>query len=164
MTGALHLLGGGNLCGMRLEARVHPQRAPMQVVLLAAAMDNDWLLPGHFHGQAISQVRAMLLVNNGCDRLLQRYQLLYPGRGCEQALGYNGLALGCLNPDDRDKVTQVDACCQVGSQHVFINYVESPDLLDRMRAYLLREDQPTSAEPLEETTATDESSVDLAIE
>ena len=79
VTGALHLLGGGAIDGQKLEPRVHAERQPSQVALMVAALDNDWLLSGHYHGQAMSQVSAMLLENNGCDMLLKRYSVLSCG-------------------------------------------------------------------------------------
>ena len=45
-TGALHLLGGGALEGRQLETRKHAERSGLRVVLLAAALADDWLLPG----------------------------------------------------------------------------------------------------------------------
>ncbi len=79
VTGALHLLGGGAINGLRLGSRTHAERARVQVALVAAALDTDWLVPGHFHGRAMSQTSGLLLVNNGCDMLLKRYRLIYAG-------------------------------------------------------------------------------------
>ncbi|HEX3727462.1 MAG TPA: alpha/beta hydrolase [Pirellulales bacterium] len=148
-TGALNLLGGGTTSGQRLSTRVHPNRQPMEVVFLAAALDSDWLLPGHRQGRAMSQVDGMLLVNNSCDALLKRYELLYGRRSCVQALGYTGLTTWLLAPADRAKVRQRDACCQVGRQHTFVGYLESPDLVAEMRPYLLfeRHSQTSPAPP-----------------
>jgi hypothetical protein len=137
ITGALHLLGGGEIDGHRLAQRSHATREPVQVVFLVAAIDSDWLLAGHYHGNAMSQVARMFLVNNGCDALLKRYHLIYADRGHEQALGYTGLDRGCVSEMDWTKVSQVDACCQVGRRHTFDGYLRSPDLVARMRPYLL---------------------------
>jgi hypothetical protein len=139
ITGALHLLGGGSIRGQRLARRAHPTRQPMQAVLLAAALDNDWLQNGHYHGRAMSQTAAMLLVNNGCDPLLKRYPMLYADRGHEQALGYTGLASWCVTRADWSKISQTDVCCQVGRRHTFDGYIECPDIIARMLPYLLFE-------------------------
>lgn len=144
-TGALHLLGGGSVAGYRLKDRDSQGRRPVQAVLLASAVDDHWLLPGHAHGQAMSQLDGLLLVNNGCDNLLKRYQLLYPGRGCEQALGYVGLATSRLHADDAAKVRQLDAANVVGREHLFANYLCSPGLVAQMRTYLLFEGQSPPA-------------------
>jgi hypothetical protein len=136
VTGALHLLGGGQLAGHVLNERVHPERAPAQVALLAAALDNHWLLPGHCHGQAITQTSELLLVNNSCDALLKRYHFLYHRRSCQEALGYTGMNAGYLG-DEAVKVQQIDAACQVGKQHLFALYLQAPVLMARIRATLL---------------------------
>lgn len=137
VTGAMHLLGGGELCGYRLSERVHRERAPMQAVLLVAAIDNHWLLPGHFHGQAISQAREMLWINNSCDALLKRYHVIYGRRCTVQAAGYAGVVTRGLSDEDRAKIRQLDACCQVGRRHLFAGYLASPSLLSAMRHILL---------------------------
>jgi len=137
ITGALHLLGGGSLGYVHLEERKNPSRAPAQVVLMAAALDSNWLYPGHFHGQALSQTSSLLLVNNGCDRLLMRYHLLYHRRDCREALGYVGLYRGRISGDDHAKVMQIDACCHVGKQHQFALYLSAPAIMNRTRGTLL---------------------------
>jgi hypothetical protein len=136
VTGALHLLGGGELCGRVLDQRVHPDRAPAHVVLLAAALDNYWLLPGRFHGQALSQTAQVLLINNSSDRLLMRYHLLYHRRASNQALGFTGINRAALG-DDAWKVRQIDACSVVGKQHLLALYLGAPSLMAPVRTHLL---------------------------
>ncbi|HEV3343168.1 MAG TPA: hypothetical protein VG125_22535, partial [Pirellulales bacterium] len=55
-------------------------RPPFNVVLISAAVDNDWLLPGRQLDLALSQVDRLLLINNTSDRLLKRYHWLYGRR------------------------------------------------------------------------------------
>ncbi len=165
VTGALHLLGGGEICGHVLE-RVHPERSPMQVALLAAAVDNTWLAPGHSHGQAMSQTASLLLVNNRCDMLLKRYHMIYGRRSCREALGYTGLWCGCLSADEWCKIAQIDACCDVGRRHMFSRYIESSCLMARIRPALLFESSPaTVVEGPQIVAATDAEAVDaVAVE
>jgi hypothetical protein len=118
-------------------------------VLVTAALDNDWLLPGHRNGKAMSQVDALLLVNNSCDRVLKRYEVLYHRRSSRQALGYTGLAVHCLPPVDAAKVRQIDACCQIGKEHGIENYYCSPSLVAAMREYLLFEIEGAGAEAVD---------------
>ena len=162
VTGALHLLGGGQLNGQRLAERTHTQRDPMQVVLLAAAVDSDWLLPGRLEDRAMSQVSSMLLINNGCDALLKRYHMIYCRRSCQQALGYTGLAAGYLAGSDRGKVSQLDAGGVVGRRHLFANYLCSPDLMARMRSYLLFDNTSTvtAAKPTDDA----DTQIELALD
>jgi hypothetical protein len=136
-TGALHLLGDGILIGRRLADRVSNSPRQMRAALFAAAVDCDWLLPGRCHGRALSQLDDLLLVNNGCDRLLQRYSIIYGRRCCKEALGYTGLGIRRLPADDALKVSQMNACCYVGKQHQFANYLSSPTIMARLRSHLL---------------------------
>jgi hypothetical protein len=147
VTGTLHLLGGGRLGGYRPLARTHEIRNPMQVVLVAAALDNDWLLAGRAHGRAMSQVDRLLLVNNSCDAALKRYHWIYNRRACQQALGYTGMSGGRVEGDARGKIAQLDACCQIGREHVLDGYLCAPGLMARMRNQLLLEpsDEPRAS-------------------
>jgi hypothetical protein len=45
--GALELLGGGHIRCCRLARTNTSPRAPIRAMMVAAAMDVDWLLPGH---------------------------------------------------------------------------------------------------------------------
>jgi len=134
VTSALQLTAGGTVAGQTLRQRQHPDRAPLKTALLAAAEDCDWLLPGHRHGLALSKMDELLLVNNTCDRALRYYHYLY-GRKCDiEALGYVGLAKQCLTAADQAKVTQIDACCLVGSEHEWSNYFAVPTIVARLQA------------------------------
>lgn len=157
VTGALHILGGGAIGGYCLSEPEAPPRQPANVVLVTAALDNDWLVPGHFHGCALSQVGHMLLVNNGCDRLLKRYHWLYHRKDCSQALGFSGLprcALGCASCTE-----QVDACCQIGPEHSLALYLCSRNLMARMRNCLVLTLPEVDAAP---ETVTGDRSTDAA--
>lgn len=141
IDGALHLLGGGKLAGYSLPTRVHPERIAFRVVDIAAAEDNDWLLPGHRLGKALSQDEKLLNLFNSCDLALNHYHLLYGRRCCQEALGCTGLAgIQALGPD-RGKIAQYDACCIVGREHNWELYFGSPALVARMAPYVFFEDQ-----------------------
>lgn len=159
-TGALHVLGGGTLGGRRLDSRVHAERQPVRVALLAAALDDGWLLPGRRHGDAPSQVGSMLLVRNGCDRLLARYHWIYGRRCCQEALGYVGLPLWRLPAEDARKIRQIEASCYVGNQHAFANYLASSHVMAQVRDALLVE-KPSASEPSEDDVASDTPQVEL---
>ena len=125
VTGALHVLGGGHVVGKTLAERVYPERLPLKAVLMAAALDNDWLLPGHKHGLALTQVDHMLLLNNPCDRVLRRYRFIAPDR--PQALGYTGLPMTASLAPHKHKIKQVNICDR---QHDWTSYLFSPRLVD----------------------------------
>ncbi len=157
VTGSMHLLGGGSINGQKLADRVQPQRQPANVTLLAAALDNDWLLPGHTHGLALSQINHLLLINNSCDRLLMRYHRLYGRRACQQALGYTGLPRWGLSDDVWRRIDQFDACCIVGRDHWFHLYISASSLVTRMRHILMFEPKPPPA-PKQGVTASNDAS------
>ena len=105
-------------------------------VLIAAALDNDWLLPGRRNGLAPSQVDRMLNIINSCDRVLMRYHLLYGKRCPQEALGYTGLVGGYQLGADRAKIEETDACCIVGPEHYWGLYFGAPSLVARMVPYV----------------------------
>lgn len=87
-TGALHALAGGPLAGRQLPGE-HVQGAPIGVGLLAAAIGEDWLMPGRTHGLATQNLSHLTLLFNQRDAILRRYPLLDPASSAE-ALGYRG--------------------------------------------------------------------------
>ena len=122
VTGALHLLGGGNLGGLTLEKRAHPDRAPVRVVLIAAASNANWLSPGRYHGQAMTQIDKMLSINNRSD-IAMRWYSLSTRNGSPQAMGLCGPT--CLGPQ-RQKVHNRDVSRYVGSSHDEYCYLSVP--------------------------------------
>jgi hypothetical protein len=119
ITGSLHILGGGSLGSMRLAERAHPNRPPVNVVLMAAAMHSFWLGEGQYHGRAMSQVDEMFLVNSCNDRAMKFYHIMVPGRGGPQALGLRGPTN--LSADQWAKVQQ----CDIGADHDLYSYLSS---------------------------------------
>ncbi len=144
-TGALHLMAGGPVNGRTLAMTTAASRPRMDVVLIAAALDNDWLLPGRCHGRALSMVQRMLLVTNSCDKVLQRYHWLYGRRSCAEALGYTGLAGAGQFGADRGKITQFDACCIAGSEHDWTHYWGSPAIVARMLPLIFQSLPPAAS-------------------
>jgi hypothetical protein len=128
-SGALQLLGGGPLAGRMLPEPIE-KRAPMEAVLLAAAMPSSSLAIGRSHGEALEAVDQMLAMNNHCDRALKRY----PKVECTSALGYTG-AYGPLG-DNGPKLYQVDVCCAIGKKHGWESFFYTPNLVWQMRPYL----------------------------
>ncbi|MCE9551892.1 MAG: hypothetical protein K8T91_00740 [Planctomycetes bacterium] len=135
VTGALHVLGGGELAGHRLEKPA--PTAKYRAALLASATDYDWLEPGEPHGMALKSAAGLLLINNGCDRVLAHYRVLACDRHGVPALGYCGVrSLSALGPDG-EKVRQHDACCDVGNRHWWRLYICSDSVMGQVRATVL---------------------------
>lgn len=129
-TGALHVLAGGRLFGMEVDAPANVQ--PARVVMMAAAMGNDWLLPRGLHERAYLQTDKMLILYNTCDPALDSYHLVESCRA--RALGYTGLP---TQSHWQDRVEQRNVADLVGKSHDELRYWNSPALTEIMRRYLL---------------------------
>jgi hypothetical protein len=136
VSGALHLAGGGTLGRYQLtELKPRPANS-VRVVLQAAAMNNQWWLPGGYHDQSFSQVERLLLLYNPCDPVLRRYPRLDPSCSA-QALGYTGLARPVRLGQDAERLEQANVCCQIGKTHNEQAYFASETLMRRARELLL---------------------------
>ena len=121
-SGALHVLGGGSLGGLKLDQRIHPQHQPFRMALMAAAFDADWIQPGHFHAQTLSQVERLVIVTNHLDPIMRFYHLSN-GRGRVHALGKNGIAQPRTLGSARRSIKMIDFTYAVGRNHALVNYL-----------------------------------------
>ena len=99
-------------------------------MLLAAAIDSDWLLPGHHNGLALSWTEQMLITRNPCDRVLRWYPRVSRGRGPE-AMGF----VGPLLCNGADNVEAVDVSGSVGKSHDVRSYLASAEFRCRLSRY-----------------------------
>lgn len=130
VTGALHLLAGGQVAGRALGEPSGVGRRPIRAVLVAGALDADWLLPGRRNGLALSQVERLLVTRNCRDPALRLYPLMYY-LGGPQALGFAGPA--CCGQSE--KIELLDVSCSVGRTHAWARYLQSPGLCGRLAWY-----------------------------
>jgi hypothetical protein len=130
VTGGLHVAAGGRLGSAGLVERAHPNRAPMNVVLMGSALNAEWLGEGRYHGLALTQVDRMLLLNSCQDPAMQYYHLLTPGLGGPQALGLRGPT--CLSAEQAAKIRQRD----VGTPHQLFAYLCAPGAAAQAWEYL----------------------------
>jgi hypothetical protein len=127
-TGALHMLAGGQVAGQTvLRPNAPVQRAPMRAVLVAAAEDSHWLMPGQCRGLALSQLDHLLITVNGADPVLKHYPMLYGAHGPE-ALGYVGPACGT----ELAKIEVLNVTCSVGKSHKWDCYLADPSVQARL--------------------------------
>ncbi len=153
-TGAMELLAGGSIADRRLPAEVVVRRAgqhprPFRVVLMAAACDADWLLPGHRDGQALSLVDRMLVTIDARDPAMKWYPRLY-GRGGPEALGCAGPC--CLpQPDSCGKIELIDVSCSV-RRHDWDLYAAAPEWVERLGWYTFLAPSDSAACPAEATS------------
>ena len=133
VTGSLHILGGGSLGGMGLGSLQHPDRTPANVVLLASALNSDWLCPGRYHGQAMTMVHQMVLVNNCEDRAMKYYHFSSTC-GRPQALGYCGPT--CIDPAAAGKIVELNVSRYVGSEHDLFCYLSAPGVTSEIDQFI----------------------------
>ena len=139
ITGAAHVLSGGTLAGWEMpEEYVPNKRIRVRAILVAAALDNDWLLPGRKHGLALGQLDSVLLTRNWSDTGLKWYPLMSRTRG-PRALGRTGPACPSLLDADGRKVETVNVACSVGRNHDFGHYMRAPEVTSRLAWYAFLE-------------------------
>lgn len=138
ITGSLHLLAGGALSNRKLDSRDSSSRPPFHAVLLAAAVDHDWLLEGRPHGRALSAVERMVLFVNPQDRVLRWYRFLSPG-GRSEALGSKGFPIAARSDVDRQKLVQINVSSAVGNRHGWTKYIGSTEIVKRLQRETLVE-------------------------
>lgn len=122
-SGAMHVLGGGSLGGLKLTSRMHPQRRSLRVAFLAAAFDADWIQPGHFHGRALSSnVERLILLTNRLDPAM-RFFHLSNGRGRVHALGKEGFPQPQRLGSAGRNLKRIDFTPEVGRSHALSDYL-----------------------------------------
>ena len=114
-----------------MPAEPEGPRAPMRAVVIAAAVNSDWILPGSRHGEALALVDRMLVVYNSCDPVLKRYRLIADSRSAT-ALGYTGLVCSDRLGEAAERIEQIDAAPWVGKTHDLDARTRSTVLMNEM--------------------------------
>ena len=134
LGGSLQLLAGGTVDGRSLPAAslaawksAGPR--PIRAIMLAAAVDDDWLEPSAPGGLAPVEVQRILVSQNCRDHVLRWYSRLDGPHGPE--------ALGRVGPPDSagGKLEVVNVACEAGRRHRFEGYEESWPIWDRLGWY-----------------------------
>jgi hypothetical protein len=136
VSGALHVLAGGELDGWALQTPAGADRRPPRVALFAAAVHDYWLSPGAYHGLALQQVDRLILFNNSCDPVLSRYRFVSRGENPD-AMGHSGVTWYSDPGEIADRVEQWDAACIVGKEHTLEPYICSPEIMGQVNDALL---------------------------
>lgn len=123
VLGGLTLLTSNPLFGTRLDLPEGYAPPPTRVSLIAAAVNNNALMPNARYGQAYGIVDKLVLVNNSSDSVLKFYKFL-DRQNKIPAMGFSGLPISCLN-DRGDRVYQCDVSGEVGSEHNIGLYLQS---------------------------------------
>jgi hypothetical protein len=114
----------------------------MRVVLLAGALDRDWLASGR-HDHALKLVDHMLVTYNPDDRVLKWYPALeHDG---PPALGQFGLMRAAQLGDAALHLAQWNVHGIVDRAHKWDDYVRSRQIMNRVRAELLFDEVESTA-------------------
>jgi hypothetical protein len=140
---ATHLLGGGRL--ENGQVFVYGPQPPRRIraVLLAAAVDHDWLNPGDRYGRSLCVFERVLLLRNHRDFWLSVYPLRKPFG--DQALGRTGLSpcdRGVLGPLGA-KVAEFDVTAAIGRGHNMSQYYSRPAIGAAVAPFAEFQDLPT---------------------
>lgn len=144
ITGGLHIRAGGTLSGLGLDESEHAAGRPVNVVLIAAALNADWLGPNRYHGLAMSQVDHMLLLDN-CRDLAMRYYHLSTKCGHPQALGLRGPT--SIAAEDKAKITKRDLSCYDGPRHDLFRYLAAPGVAGQIWDMAMESDSAAMPAP-----------------
>jgi hypothetical protein len=139
----LHLLAGGKL----EEGQVLPAGCTcpphLRAVLIAAAIDHNWLNPGQRYDRALKVPDRVLLIRNSKDGWLTAYQARKVWG--ERAMGKDGLSRAdraALGPAGK-KLVELDAAQFAGYSHSFEEFHHRAELGAALRPYVyFQEDQP----------------------
>ncbi|MGI9429653.1 MAG: hypothetical protein ACR2NM_13410, partial [Bythopirellula sp.] len=143
VSGAAQLLAGGRLGGLALPERLHPHRPPVQAALIAAAFDADWVQPGQFYGESLTQFRRLVLVTNELDPAMRFYHLSN-GRGRMHALGKAGVHQPGSLGRASHRIRLVDFSSEVGRSHALVDYLKAQEKMRVLWQQLLtKPESPT---------------------
>lgn len=135
IAGALHLAEGGSLAGWTLDrgdADAEPRLR--RVMLVAAALDSEWLLPGGRYGLALGGVDRTMITCNCLDPVLRLYPRLRRDDH-SSALGFAGPAAPRQLAEAGLRLETVRMECQVGREHDWQAYLRSPAVDSRLARY-----------------------------
>jgi hypothetical protein len=146
ITAGLHVLGGGSVCnGMALAERVHPDRAPVNAFLIAAALHSHWLAKGQAHGLAMTQVDRMFLLNSCSDIAMRYYRLSTTDRSRPRALGLSGPTR--IDSEYAARIRKRDVSGYTGSEHDLFRYLCAPGAVGQAWEYSVTTVPAASTEP-----------------
>lgn len=133
--GGLHILGGGEMVGRKIE---EAKRPTFRVVYWAAGVQNDWLLPGNVHSRAMPLGQKWLNIYSSCDSVLWRFDKIDKCDG-SPGLGYVGLAGGksYLPAELADRYEDFDAAHLIGGDHRSEPYFFNSEIIRKTRETVL---------------------------
>lgn len=125
----LNLMGGGELCGVRL---CNGPSHRIRTILAAAAIDHDWLCPGERYDRALNATECLLNIQVRNDWALAIYPLRKPFSS--RALGSTGFTRGDRRRFDGQAphVANYDLSGLIGYGHIWPKYYEHSSVADAL--------------------------------
>lgn len=142
VVSALHLTGGGDVEGFRMQPRDTPWPR-MRGVLAAAAFDHHWLDPDQRYDHALINTESLLNFRNRDDFALRMYPLRLPfGRESLGRVGFNSYDRNVLG-SNYSKVRDVEVTSVLGVKHIWPWFYNQPQIAQMLAPYLFfQEDVP----------------------
>ena len=134
---ALHLLAGG-------KSEFAPEIKPISdnkvsFLIVAGAINRDWLEPGQHFGKALSETNRFLNIYNSTDPLLKRYPKLYPKeKSRPEATGYKGLFSHDELTSFGIPIEEINVTAAAGKSHDIRYITRDTETLKKIWARLLR--------------------------
>lgn len=126
---ALHLIGGGQIRGLRLASGAPYQRPNLRGVMISGALDYDVLYPGHRYGQAFVAAEKIMVTHNCRDRTLRRWPRTSDYN--RQAMGKVGINSSRLGPY-RHKLVQVNCHPENRTSHYLRPHLNNPRFMSAL--------------------------------
>jgi hypothetical protein len=129
VASGLDLMGGGELCGVRLcDGPSHRIRT----ILAGAAIDHDWLCPGQRFENALNATECLLNIRVRKDWALLIYPLRRPFS--RSALGSAGFTEGDMRQfgSRASQVRNYDLSDLIGYGHVWPDFYQHPSIADSL--------------------------------
>ena len=137
VEGMLHISGGGEIDGWQVARSDDTPGPAVRAVFISAAIHDYWLYEGEFHDQALKRCEGLLLLNNSHDPTLVNYHRAWSRRPA--ALGLDGLPNVEKFGELAKRIEQFDAHEVIGQHHGVENYLRSPELVGKLREFLLQQ-------------------------
>jgi pimeloyl-ACP methyl ester carboxylesterase len=133
-TGALHLSNSSSPAFIP-EGRATASRPAVRAALVAAALRNNWLEQGEFHGRASSRVDRLLVLSNELDPTLLNFGSLSK-HGNAVALGAYGVRSLEKIGEGASRIQQLDVSASVGENHSITDYLRAEEVISNLRPFV----------------------------
>ena len=135
-SAALQLLAGGRVEATPAFQATAANNQPIIGVLVAGAIDTNWLAPGNRYDRVVGQTEHFLVTVNSLDPILLRYPRLYGSKkAIQQSIGLRGIANRTELRENADRYTQIDITRDAGATHDIRSITRSRPLLEKISKF-----------------------------